>query len=445
MNKWQETEIGRIPVDWRLKIIDEIKSSKKHAIAMGPFGSNIKKENFREFGVPVIRGNNLNEFVFDEKNFVFLSEQKANSLKSSLCFKNDIVFTHRGTIGQVGFITENSKFNKYVISQSGMKLSCNEEIVNSKFIFLFFKTKIGQHLLLRNTSQTGVPSISKPTTSLKEIFVPVPPKNEADEIVDVIFTIQNKIDNLRKQNETLEQIAQTLFKQWFVEFEFPNEEGKPYKSSGGKMVESELGEIPEGWKVGKLGDLLELIIDYRGKTPKKLKMDWSTIGIPALSAKNIKNGKIVREDSMNHGSEELFNIWMKDELRKDDILLTSEAPLGELYYLADNKKYILSQRLYALRAKNNYTSPYIYYWLNSYAGKYFLNRRATGSTVVGIRQSELRKVEILIPENDILKKSQNILKEIIYKKHKNYKAIKTLSQIRDTLLPKLMSGEIRVK
>ncbi|MEG4455877.1 N-6 DNA methylase [Microcoleus sp. N9_A1] len=245
-------------------------------------------------------------------------------------------------------------------------------------------------------------------------------------------------------SEVLEYIAQTLFKHWFVDFEFPNEDGKPYKSSGGEMVRSELGEIPAGWKARKLDDVLSLIIDYRGKTPKKLGSDWSLTGIPALSAKNIKNGRIVREDAINFVDEDLYQKWMKDELQKGDVLLTSEAPLGEVYYLANNRKYVLSQRLFCLRTKLGFDSTYLYFWLKSIQGQFLLERRATGSTVEGIRQVELRKVEIIIPSADILKKATHTWLVALEKIENNSQQIQTLTKTRDLLLPKLMSGKLRI-
>ncbi len=171
MNEWKETEIGLIPQDWKVTNIDSIKANKKASIAMGPFGSNITKDNFVNCDIPVIRGNNLNDFIFYDNDFVYLTEEKADSLSSSNCFAEDIVVTHRGTLGQVGFIPENCKYDKYVISQSGMKLTIDKNKADPRFIFIFLKSKFGQHFLLRNTSQTGVPAISQPTTSLRSIPV----------------------------------------------------------------------------------------------------------------------------------------------------------------------------------------------------------------------------------------------------------------------------------
>ncbi len=163
-------------------------------------------------------------------------------------------------------------------------------------------------------------------------------------------------------NSTLEAIGQALFKHWFVDFEFPNEEGKPYRSSGGEMVETELGEMPRGWKISTIDNITSLIIDHRGLTPKKLDGSWVPKGIPAISAKNIKAGRIVQNETIKFIDEELFNLWMKDKLALGDVLLTSEAPLGELLYVASNTNFCLSQRIFCLRANHELCLPiYLYY------------------------------------------------------------------------------------
>jgi len=305
------------------------------------------------------------------------------------------------------------------------------------------KSNIGQESLESIMIGSAQPALT--IDGISNLFINIPDRRTQEEITEVLYCLDRKIENLRRQNETLEAIAQTLFKHWFIDFEFPDADGKPYKSSGGGMIASKLGEIPKNWKLGTLDDCLSLIIDYRGKTPLKLGSDWTSEGIPALSAKNIKNGKILVENLINFVDESLYKKWMKDELAKGDILLTSEAPLGEVYYLASDRKYVLSQRLFALRVNSKCSSPYVYFWLRSPQGQHLLNRRATGSTVQGIRQSELRKVEIIIPEETILTKASNLWMSILEKIESNYQQIETLTKTRDALLPKLMSGQLRVK
>lgn len=143
MNKFKEVSFGLIPCEWNLSSIDNIKDDGKYAIAMGPFGSNIKSENYVDNGVPVIRGINLNYFKYVGGDFVFLTEEKAATLKSSICKTGDLVFTHRGTIGQVCLIPC-GKFDKYIISQSGMKLTVDKNKIDNIFYCIFLNQKWGR-------------------------------------------------------------------------------------------------------------------------------------------------------------------------------------------------------------------------------------------------------------------------------------------------------------
>ena len=152
------------------------------------------------------------------------------------------------------------------------------------------------------------------------------------------------------------------------------------------------------WTEYKVGDVISTVIDYRGKTPKKLGGDWSESGYRALSAKNIKTGKIVQEDSIRYVSEKMYKCWMKEEIQKGDILITSEAPFGQIYYWDSYEKIVLSQRLFAVRVNNTFYPKYIYFYMISSLFQAELDCRATGTTVVGLRQPELLKCKICAPD-----------------------------------------------
>ncbi|HQT29620.1 MAG TPA: restriction endonuclease subunit S [Thiobacillus sp.] len=186
-------------------------------------------------------------------------------------------------------------------------------------------------------------------------------------------------------------------------------------------------------------------MDYRGRTPKKMGSDWSPTGIPAVSAKNVKGGRLVRHDMFNFVSEELYERWMKDKLALGDILMTSEAPLGELYYLALDARFCLSQRIFAMRANPGVCEPaFLYYWLESPACQTDIINRGTGTTVEGIRQSELRRVSVLLPPLPIQKAAAKFLAAWTEQIHRNEEQSRTLATLRDSLLPKLLSGELSV-
>lgn len=166
----EDSELGMIPRGWRVGSVGEA----CRRIAMGPFGSDIKTDNFVEIGVPVIRGVNLKRGFVDE-GFVFVSENKADELRNANAFSGDIVITHRGTLGQVGLIPNRSRFPRYVVSQSQMLLSVEHSVATTHFIFEYLRSPVGQHSLLANTSQTGVPAIARPVTSIKAMRLVLPP------------------------------------------------------------------------------------------------------------------------------------------------------------------------------------------------------------------------------------------------------------------------------
>ena len=151
------------------------------------------------------------------------------------------------------------------------------------------------------------------------------------------------------------------------------------------------------WKEVTLGEITNLVIDYRGKTPLKLGSSWSDSGYRALSAKNIKTGQIVAEDSIRFVDEELYRKWMKDEVKRGDILITSEAPFGQIYYWDSDEKIVLSQRLFDVRLNDEVCHKYVYYFMTSHRYQKDLEGRATGTTVTGLRQPELLKSTILLP------------------------------------------------
>lgn len=163
------------------------------------------------------------------------------------------------------------------------------------------------------------------------------------------------------------------------------------------------------WKTYKLGEICKVIIDHRGKTPAKLGADWTTSGYRVFSAKNIKTGNIVQTDSIRYVDEDLYKKWMKDEIERGDIIITSEAPFGEVYYWNSNEKIVLGQRLFGLKTNGVCYSKYLYYYMTTVRFQSELKNRATGTTVVGLRQPELLKCTISLPSFDEQRKIAAIL------------------------------------
>ena len=375
MSEWKETDFGKIPSDWDLKKIIELKANDKRAIAMGPFGSNIKAENFVESGVPVIRGTNLNFDKYVGGQFVYLTEDKANELIGSNCYPGDLVFTHRGTIGQVGLIPDN-KFRRYVISQSGMKLTVNPDLMDNEFLFYFFKSEHGQYQILKYESQVGVPSISNPLTSLKEIEVPVPSFKEQRAIASVLSSLDDKIDLLHRQNATLEKMAETLFRQWFVE------------------------EAKEDWQEGTLGEVIEIFDSMR-------------IPLSRMERDKKKDGQLYPY----YGAAQIMD-YINDYIFEGEYILLGEdgtVRTSEGYPVLQyaTGKFWVNNHTHVIQAK----SPYNNFFVWNYLRKMSIDEIITGAVQPKINQGNLRSLpfpkfprKLVIEFNDL---SESFFKKIL--------------------------------
>ena len=237
-------------------------------VAMGPFGSSIKVATFVPDGIPIISGQHLRGYRVDDRpGFNYISPEHAERLSNSNVVRGDVVFTHAGNIGQVSYIPENSEYERYVISQRQFYMRCDTTKIIPEFLTLYFKSREGQHQLLANTSQVGVPSIAQPVSYLRTIAVPVPPLDEQRRIAHILGTLDDKIELNRRMNETLEEMARAIFKDWFVDFGpvrakmegreayLPEEIWRLFPD---RLVDSELGEVPEGWGVKRLGEVCEI-------------------------------------------------------------------------------------------------------------------------------------------------------------------------------------------
>ncbi len=416
--------------DWIKYKLDEVAID----IAMGPFGSNLKADNFISSGVPVIRGGNLNYGGFEDKNFVFVSEKKALSLKRSLAYPDDLVFTHRGTIGQVGIIPHN-KHPYYLVSQSQMRLTVEKSLLLPIYLYYWFKSATGQYELLKNSAQVGVPSIASPTKSLKEIDITLPPLTTQTAIAEILSSLDDKIELNNQINRELEALAQALFKQWFVDFEFPDAEGVPYQSSGGEMVESGLGEIPLGWRVGTLSEFIKIT---GGGTPKRSNEEYWNGNIPWFSIQDAPNeSQIIVVDTLEKISELGLNNSSTKLLQKGTTIITARGTVGKLAFVGEPMA--MNQSCYGI----NGIGPYFNYFILKEAVTK-LRQNTHGAVFDTITTSTFATIRIAYPGNNLALKFDGLVKEKFEYIEANVKENISLTTLRDTLLPKLISGEVQV-
>jgi type I restriction enzyme S subunit len=425
--------------DWNWTTVDEIKAQTAHAISMGPFGSDIKTDNFVAHGIPVIRGVNLSKKRFNEEGFVFVSEEKANELKSANAYPGDIVFTHRGTLGQIGLIPSNSSYKRYVISQSQMKLTCDSTKADPLFIFYYFRSPVGQRELLKHTSTTGVPALSHPLTSLKSIRVPLPPIVQQRAIADVLDCLDARIELNDKINATLEALTQAIFKHWFIDFEFPNEHLEPYKSSAGKMKDSELGLIPEAWEAVRLADFISLDkgISYKGKF-------LSQQGNPMINLATISPDYGFIRTGLKYYTGEFRD---KQKVRPGDVVIANtditqrRDVLGSPAIVPDDldsENILFTHHIFAVRNNSKIPNLFIYYLLKLKSYRDRVTGFATGTTVLALPPDTVLDFLFAKPDDETLKQF-NVFASLVHNLFASNNAeSRNLATTRDILLPKLM-------
>ena len=357
-------------------------------IAMGPFGSNIKVSCFVDSGVPVLNGSNLEGFSLSEKTFRYVTREKADSLNKANAHRGDIVITHRGTLGQIVFIPQDSKYDRYVISQSQFRVRCNDKVL-PEYLVYYFHTPIGQHKLLSNASQVGVPALARPSSTFQQIEVVLPELSIQKRVVEIISTIQKKIANNQELNDNLELQAQAIYSYMFIENADP------------------------AWVQGHLSDLIT--VKY-GKDHKKL-ADGS---YPVYGSGGI----------MRYVERPLYD--------KESVLIPRKGTLNNVMYV--NQPFWSVDTMFYTEMRLPNVAKFVYHFVKA---KNLASMNA-GSAVPSMTTDILNAMEVVIPSTSALAEFESLVDPMYRAMQENNIQSSKLSELRDALLPRLMSGEIDV-
>jgi type I restriction enzyme, S subunit len=231
--------------------LEELAADQPYALVGGPFGSKLTSSDYVEEGIPVIRGTNLSGGRYlTESDFVYVSEQKVREdLLGNLAHPGDIIFTQRGTLGQVALIPPDAPFDTYVVSQSQMRMTVNPLKADARFIYYWFTSREAIESLINRNSSSGVPHIN--LTVLRNFPVRAPDVHTQTRIADLLATYDDLIDNNRRRIGLLEESARLLYREWFVKLRFPGHEHV-------RIIDG----IPEGWDRRELGSILTLKRGY---------------------------------------------------------------------------------------------------------------------------------------------------------------------------------------
>ena len=404
-------------MEWKHYKMDELIEE----ISMGPFGSDVKKEFYVDNGVPILNGSNLQGFKLQEDSFGYLTKDKADSLKKCNAHRGDIIVTHRGTLGQIVYVPVNSKYDRYVISQSQFRFRCKADLVNVQYLVYYFHTREGQYKILANASQVGVPALARATSTFRLIDIKLPPLDDQRRIASILSSLDRKIELNNKINADLEEMAQAIFKNWFVDFE-------PFKN--GKFVDSELGMIPEGWKVGSPYEYVKVVY---GAPYKSAKFNDNGEGLPLIRIRDLK------DCNPQFYTPEILP--QTEYVNMGDIVAGMDAEF--VPHIWKGNTGLLNQRVCKLMPQQTSISNLFVLYLMKPELE-FVQSYKTGTTVSHLGKADIDKFVVVLPPLKVVEECSKILDSIL-QRIKNISAeSRNLSTLRDTLLPRLMSGELEV-
>lgn len=415
--------------EWRVATVEEIAAPVPNAMATGPFGSAISSKHFLDSGVPVIRGSNLSANVSTrliDDGLAFLSSDKAGEFQRSIAKRGDLVFTCWGTINQVGLIDSRAKFDSYVVSNKQMKLSVDVNKADPRFIYYVFSGPDKQAEILDNGIGSSVPGFNLGQLKRHEILLPSLPEQRS--IADLLEGFDDRITLLRETNATLEAIAQALFKSWFVDFDPVRAKMEGRAPDGmdeataslfpDSFEESELGLVPRGWRVGAFSDVCAI---SSGKRPPD-RSDTATdeCSIPLYGGAGL----------MGYTSASLFDV--------PKVVTGRVGTLGKVHIAYP--PFWASDNVLVVTPKDKSLFTVVLHWLRS-VDVLALNR---GSTQPLLTQRDLGAQLGVIPPCSVVSEFEEVMAPLYRLIREQEQQAQTLSTLRDTLLPRLISGQLRL-
>lgn len=427
----------RVPRNWDIATVDDIKSPEPNSCRSGPFGSSISSKYFVDDGVPVIRGSNLsddlNRFVAD--NFVYVSEQRAREQYSSCIVEaGDLVFTCWGTIGQVGLIPDDGPYDQYVISNKQLKLRVNRERVEPLFLYYLLSSPDGVAYVNSRAKGTAVPGIN--LGILKAVEVMVPPLQIQRRIIRVLSAYDELIGNNNRRMSLLEESIHLLYREWFVYLRFPG-------CGRTKIVDG----VPKGWSLETLQSVcVEKIGVQTGPFGSQLhQSDYTETGIPVVMPKDIKGNRVVT-DGIARIPPSVSERLSKHIVRAGDVLYGRRGDIGRRAYVSGREEgWLCGTGCIRLRPDPVKVVPdFLFEALGTDAALHEVRSRATGATMLNLSANVMKQVPVLIPPKALQMEFSEYSQSVRTLRAQLEEQTQKLREARDLLLPRLMDGRIPV-
>ena len=406
-----------IPEWWREMTLGELLKPKGYI--RWPFWSALLRSELLESWIPVYEQQNA---IYNHRNFRFyINEEKYESLKRFTVAENDLIISCSGTLWKVSLIKKEDA--KWIISQALLLIRPNPDKINPLYIYNFFNSKEGFNALVSRSTWSVQVNLAK-REIIENVPFLLPPLPEQRAIADMLSSLDAKIELLREQNETLEKAAQTIFHEWFGRYSVESPE-----------------ELPEGWRVGKLGEEFDITI---GRTPPRAESEWFS-DIPTwikwISIRDIWNSGTFIFNTSEYLTNEAVTKFNIPVIPKNTTILSFKMTVGKLTITTEEM--VSNEAIAHMKIKKSsyLTSEYIYLWLQSLD---FNSLWSTSSIVTAINSTMIKNIDFILPSEEVLRKFMEHVLPIFHKTYNNSVQIQSLSKTRDTLLPKLMSGEMRI-
>lgn len=415
-----------IPKGWKLKTFSDIVD------IIGGGTPKTTMEAYWEGEIPwlsVVDFNN--EFRTVNETEKSITEMGLNNSSTKILKKGELIISARGTVGAIAQLGRDMAFNQSCYGLKAIKTMTDND-------FIYYLLKYSLNILKQTTHGSTFDTITKNTFDL--LKVPLPPMKEQIKIASILSVFDDKIELNHRMNQTLEAIGQAIFRHWFVHFEFPNSEGQPYKSSGGEMVDSELGEIPKGWKViDNIAEKCDLI-NY-GYTQSA---SQEKLGPKFLRVMDINKGDWINWETVPYCEIDKKQ-YSKYRLEKGDIVIARMADPGKVAIFESEIDTVFASYLIRIRLLDPKNSYYFYYLMKSPYYQYYIVGASSGTVQSNLNAKGLtRGLPIVIPDKNTINTFNETVGILRKKLNENIKENQNIIQIRDSLLPKLMSGKIRV-
>nr|QNO52276.1 type-1 restriction enzyme MjaXIP specificity protein [Methanosarcinales archaeon ANME-1 ERB6] len=397
MSEWKECKLGEVA-----------------EIQTGPFGSQLHQRDYKVVGTPIITVEHLGENRVLHQNLPLVGDTDKERLKRYIIYEGDIVFSRVGSVDRRAYVSKRE--NGWMFSGRLLRVRPNRKLVSPKYLSYYFGQEDFKEHIRRIAVGATMPSIN--TSILSGVDILLPPLPEQRAIASVLSSLDDKIELLHRQNKTLEAMAETLFRQWFVE------------------------EADEGWEEKPLSEVIKIAI---GRTPPRKEFYWfstNSSDVKWVSIKDLGQSGIFVFDTSEYLTQEAVETFNIPVIPTDTVLLSFKMTVGRVGITTEPMLSNEAIAHFKFDENTPFSKEYLYIWLKTFK---YDSLGSTSSIVTAINSSMIKEMGIVIPDDITMNNFRAKTEPLFNKIKQNQAQIRTLEKLRDTLLPKLMSGEVGVE